>query len=338
MDLILLKIFLINLVTCFTLLLISLLTIYFLWPSKLMEMTNWFLSQKYGLKKNYVKHEGYQFCYYSQGKPGFEPSILLLHGFSLNKDMWLMSMPYFPKGTHSIFVDLPGHGETSCLPGDRYKAVDQAKRLHQFVECTGLCRTPFHLVGISMGGMIAGVYAALYPSDLCALSLLCPAGVKYPEDNVFMKHLKELNKNHKLDCDNPLVPLDVKGVRHLFKTGMFRSMFIPYQILKGLVKLREYDNQFYSKCFIDLAQDDNLYCLHDHINKITTPMQVIWGKDDIILDPSGAEILARAIPGTQVHLLDNCGHFILSDLPKIPIDLIMDFHTSVWFTMDKKLV
>ncbi|XP_060622459.2 monoacylglycerol lipase ABHD6-like [Anolis sagrei] len=337
MDLILLKIFLVNLGTCIFFLLISLLAIYFLWPSKLLEMTNWYLAKKYGLKKNYVKHEGYRFCYFSRGKPSFEPSILLLHGFSLNKNMWLMSISYFPKDTHLIFVDLPGHGETSCLPGDNYKAVDQAKRLRQFVECTGLCRTPFHLVGISMGGMIAGVYAALYPSDLCALSLLCPAGVKYPEDNEFIKHLKELKKNQKLACSNPLIPLNIKESRHLFKIATFSSKLVPRQVMKGLLELNEHDNKFYSKCFLDMAEDDNMYCLDDHISKITTPMQVIWGKDDVVLDPSGAEILARAIPGIQVHLLDKCGHLLLFDSPKIPIDLIMDFHTSVWYTMNKKL-
>lgn len=37
-------------------------------------------------------------------------------------------------------------------------------------------KKPFHLVGFSMGGMIAGVYAALYPSHVRCLSLLCPGG------------------------------------------------------------------------------------------------------------------------------------------------------------------
>lgn len=46
----------------------------------------------------------------------------------------------------------------------------------QFVESVKLNKKPFHLVGTSMGGCVAGVYAARYPSDLSSLTLICPAG------------------------------------------------------------------------------------------------------------------------------------------------------------------
>lgn len=51
--------------------------------------------------------------------------------------------------------------------------------LFQFVECIGLNQKPFHLVGISVGGMVAGLYAAQYPAEVCSLSLLCPAGKSF---------------------------------------------------------------------------------------------------------------------------------------------------------------
>lgn len=44
------------------------------------------------------------------------------------------------------------------------------------MECIKLNRKPFHLVGTSMGGNVAGVYAAQYPEDICSLTLICPAG------------------------------------------------------------------------------------------------------------------------------------------------------------------
>ena len=45
----------------------------------------------------------------------------------------------------------------------------------QFVEAIGLNKEPFHLVGTSLGGAIAGCYAADYPSELCKLTVICPA-------------------------------------------------------------------------------------------------------------------------------------------------------------------
>jgi len=46
----------------------------------------------------------------------------------------------------------------------------------QFVEAIRLNRKPFHMVGTSMGGTVAGVYAACHPSDLYSLTLICPVG------------------------------------------------------------------------------------------------------------------------------------------------------------------
>ncbi|KAL8212796.1 UNVERIFIED_CONTAM: hypothetical protein K2H54_058746 [Gekko kuhli] len=117
-------------------------------------------------------------------------------------------------------MDLPGHGGTTRLPGEGYTAIEQAKRMHQFAEYSGLNRKPFHLVGISMGGMVAGVYAALYPSDIHCLSLLCPAGLRYPTDNNFVKHLKEMEKRKDFK-DIPLIPMTLNHLEELFKLFLY---------------------------------------------------------------------------------------------------------------------
>lgn len=42
-----------------------------------------------GMQVRYARHEDYQFCYSFRGRPGHKPSILMLHGFSTHKDLWL---------------------------------------------------------------------------------------------------------------------------------------------------------------------------------------------------------------------------------------------------------
>lgn len=44
-----------------------------------------------------------------------------------------------------------------------------------------------------------------------------------------------------------------------------------------------------------------------------------------VLDVSGASVLAEAVPGCQVHLLDNCGHTVVMERPRKSAQLIMDF-------------
>ena len=45
----------------------------------------------------------------------------------------------------------------------------------------GLNRKPLHIIGISMGGAVAGLYAAKFPKALSKLTLCCPAGKLHGE-------------------------------------------------------------------------------------------------------------------------------------------------------------
>ncbi|XP_060094776.1 monoacylglycerol lipase ABHD6-like [Heteronotia binoei] len=309
-------------------LLISFSTVYYWRPAQIVKLLIWSMFKLRRAKVKYFEHEGYKFCYFSRGKPGPQPSILMFHGFSLAKDMWLPIMKYVPKDIHVICVDLPGHGGTSRLPEESYTGIEQAKRMHQFVEYSGLNKKPFHLVGISMGGMVAGLYAALYPSDIHCLSLLCPAGLRYPTDNDFVKRLKEMEKRKDFTAI-PLIPVTIKQSEEMFKLTLYHSQKnTSKQLLQGFLDYRKPHVPFFTKCFLDFSSMESRHSLQDHISKITAPTQVIWGKHDQVLDPIGGKIFADAIPSCQVHMLEKCGHFIVVDRPKKSIKLILEFHAS----------
>uniref|UniRef100_A0A670J9P2 acylglycerol lipase n=1 Tax=Podarcis muralis TaxID=64176 RepID=A0A670J9P2_PODMU len=278
------------------------------------------------MKVKFVEHEGYRFCYFCRGKPGSQPSVLMLHGFSFNKDMWLDTIKLFPKDLHVVCLDMPGHGETIRLLAESYTAVNQAKMIHQFVECIGLNQKPFHLVGMSMGGTIAGIYAAQYPSDVSRLSLLCPPGLRNAADNEFIKRLKELRKSTN-SHSNPLVPLTVKqGERQqAWKCSRVKR---PQKQASLCF--------FLGKGFLDMSSKESRYHLHDSMSKIRAPAQIIWGREDKVMDPSGAEMLAKAIPSSQVHMLEKCGHFITLDRPRKLSKLLLEFHYSVCGTAENK--
>nr|XP_034962708.1 monoacylglycerol lipase ABHD6-like [Zootoca vivipara] len=290
---------------------------------------------KRGIKVKFVEHEGYRFCYFCRGKPGSQPSMLMLHGFSFNKDMWLDTIKLFPKDLHLVCLDMPGHGETTRLLAKSYTAVNQAKMIHQFVECIGLNQKPFHLVGMSMGGTIAGIYAARYPSDVSCLSLLCPPGLRYVEDNEFIKRLKELRKSTN-SHSNPLVPLTVKQGESFLRLGLYHPSSTNMQLLKGYLEDRRPHKSFFLKCFLDMSSMESRYILYDSMSKIRAPAQIIWGREDKVMDPSGAEMLAKAIPASQVNMLEKCGHFITLDRPRKLSKLLLEFHNSVRGTAENK--
>ncbi|XP_026538461.1 monoacylglycerol lipase ABHD6-like [Notechis scutatus] len=290
-----------------------------------------------GVKMKYLNSEDYRFRYFTQGKPGSRPSVLMLHGFSLNKDMWLNTIEIFPKDIHLVCVDLPGHGGTTRLLAESHTAVAQAKRIHQFVQCAGLNHNPFHLVGMSIGGMVAGVYAALYPAHVSSLALLCPAGLKIPKQSELFLWLKQLILSKDF-AESALVSVTKEQIEKFMKICLYQPSFLKMQLLKGYLEDRKPSKMFFTLCFLDLTSSESRYSLHDNMRKIKAPTQIIWGKEDKVFDSSGAEILAAAIPNSQVHWLEKCGHFITLERPRKSAKLLLEFYKSVCDSAEQKKV
>lgn len=55
-----------------------------------------------------------------------------------------------------------------------------------------------------------------------------------------------------------------------------------------------------------------------------------------VLDVSGAGVLSSAIPGSQVEILENCGHSVVMERPRKTAKLIMDFISSPQTTDNNK--
>lgn len=297
---------------------------FLLWPAALIKVYHWYWRRRLGMQVDYVESEGYRFCFSHRGNPGSRPSVLMLHGFSAHKDMWLGVVKFLPKNLQLVCVDMPGHEGTTRTSAEDYSIEGQVKRIHQFVKSVGLNRKPFHLIGTSMGGNVAGVYAARHPTDLCGLTLICPAGLQYPTESMFVQRLRELEKSQDSD-EIPLIPSTPEEMEEMLRLCSFVRFKIPKQILQGLVDVRIPNNDFYRECFMELVGEKSRHSLHENMHLISTPLQVIWGKNDQVLDVSGASVLAEAVPGCQVHLLDNCGHSVVMERPRKSAQLIFDF-------------
>ncbi|NWT95045.1 ABHD6 lipase, partial [Urocynchramus pylzowi] len=297
---------------------------FLLWPSALIRIYYWYWRRALGMQVRYANYNDYQFCYSYRGRPGYRPSILMLHGFSAHKDMWLSIVKFLPKNLHLVCVDMPGHEGTTRSDLDDYSISGQAKRIHQFVECIKLNRKPFHLVGTSMGGNVAGVYAAQYPEDICSLTLICPAGLPSTTDSKFIKQLRELQESRRIDRI-PLIPSTPEEMADMLKLCSYVRFKVPQQILQGLVDVRIPHNEFYRKLFLEIVDEKSRHSLHENMSKIKAPTQVIWGKQDQVLDVSGASVLASAIPDCHVYILENCGHSVVVERPRKTANLILEF-------------
>lgn len=108
-------------------------------------------------------------------------SSLQVNGLADDLLTWDYQVPAFLSAGYKVLrYDNRGIGKTSAPPGP-YTAEIMADDLHALLRVPDLAIAKFHLLGVSMGGMIAQSYALKYPNgsteaaglEMLSLSLCC---------------------------------------------------------------------------------------------------------------------------------------------------------------------
>ena len=97
--------------------------------------------------------------------------VVLINGLADDHTTWSAQLPALhTAGFRVLTFDNRGIGASSAPPGP-YSAELLAEDTKALVKAQGISR--FHLMSVSMGGMIAQAYALKYPGDLISLTLAC---------------------------------------------------------------------------------------------------------------------------------------------------------------------
>ena len=100
-----------------------------------------------------------------------QPPMLALHGWLDNAGSFSAIAPLLAKDHYVVAIDLRGHGRSSHLPpGVWYHYVDYFDDLRATLDRFGWARAT--LLGHSLGGTLASLFAAAYPERVEALLLV----------------------------------------------------------------------------------------------------------------------------------------------------------------------
>jgi pimeloyl-ACP methyl ester carboxylesterase len=267
-----------------------------------------------GVEQKEIQVEGHPIPYLTGGTG--EP-LVLLHGFGGDKNHWVRIAKYLTPHFRVIAPDLPGFGETDRDLSLRYGISDQVDRVHDFVEALGL--TAFHLGGNSMGGQIAGAFAARYPKDVKTLWLLAPGGVLTAKTS----ELGELVKKG----ENPLLIDNTEDYDRLLDFVFVERPAIPRSIKRYLTRHAIRHRAFNAKVFKEILQDR--IPLETVLKGLPVPTLIVWGDHDRLLDVSGAEILKSAIPDAEVIVMKNTGHAPMIERPEETATAYLRFQDKV---------
>jgi pimeloyl-ACP methyl ester carboxylesterase len=117
---------------------------------------------------NYAMVNGLRLRYLEWGRPGALP-VVCVHGYTSSTEAFNALARRIQDRAHIIAMDVRGHGESAWSADGAYQYADQAGDLAALVDRLGIER--FVLIGTSMGGVIAMVYAGQHGDRLRGLVL-----------------------------------------------------------------------------------------------------------------------------------------------------------------------
>ena len=117
----------------------------------------------------YLSVNGLRLHYLDWGTEG-QQAMLLLHGFTTLAHAWDFFAPVFCHRYHVLALDQRGHGDSQWPQDAAYTTDDHLVDIAGFVDALNL--ENLVLVGHSMGGRNAIVYAACFPEKVARLILI----------------------------------------------------------------------------------------------------------------------------------------------------------------------
>lgn len=256
-----------------------------------------------GLDERSISINDLAIHYYEGGPQGAE-TIVLVHGFGADKSTWLWFARDLTERYHVIAVDLPGFG-ASDRPHGSYDVGTQVERLAAFTEALAIRR--LHLVGHSMGGHIAALYAARYRQQVTSLTLMANAGVSAPQRSEFFQHLDEHG-------DNPLLVTTTPQYDRLLDWLFVAPPQLPESIHQYLAQRAVDDNPHQREVFEHLQQ--RYLPLEPELPRISAPTLLLWGDQDRILDVSSIEVMKPLLADARVVIMKGCGHAPMLERPE----------------------
>lgn len=242
-------------------------------------------------------------------REGDGEAIVLVHGFTADKNNWLRFVRYLPETYRVVAIDMPGHGDNLQDATRQYDPVSLSNGVAETLAAIGLNR--FHIAGNSLGGLVSEIYAANHPDKVITLGLFNAAGVTSPTPSEFRLLLEK--------GENPFIVKTRDDYDRLNEFAFYDAPFLPWPVHAVMARKYIRRNDFNQKMFGDLLsstiftdEETQMGMLH----RLKMPVFVIWGDKDRLVHVSSTEVYKRELPQAEIVILEDCGHLPMLERPE----------------------
>jgi 3-oxoadipate enol-lactonase len=235
--------------------------------------------------------------------------LLLIQGLGYGRWGWGPLVPGLAERYRVLTFDNRGVGE-SDKPEGAYTTAEMAQDALQVLDEAEVERA--HVLGASLGGMIAQELAAAHPERVDKLVLACTtpggsAGLPMPE--VTVRLFEET------------AGLDPLEAMRLFTFNAFAPA-APAELVEGVFR-RRLENPPDPVGWQGQAAAGMTFA--GVSEPIDAPTLILTGTADNVVDPGNADLLAARIPGARVERIEGGGHMFFWEQPDACVRIVSEF-------------
>ncbi len=242
---------------------------------------------------------------------GSGPPVLLIMGLSFTHEMWFRLLPGLAPRYRAILFDNRGMGRSS-VPDGPYTIAKMARDAAAVLRAAG--ESSAHVIGASMGGMIAQELALRMPEKVRSVVLGCTShsGVlgRWPDFRA-------------LPPPASIFKLDRLGRERALSRLLYADN-TPTERIEEDLKLRV-GTKWEAKGFRNQFAAILMWSAYLRLPNFRTPTLVVHGDQDRFLPPVNGRVLSRRIPGARFEVIPDAGHILTTDQPEYCTELMREF-------------
>ena len=260
----------------------------------------WRLGQRKGTSVGEVAYEVF----------GEGPSVILVHGTPMRSYLWRDIVPALAERRSVYVYDLLGYGESEKGEGQDVSIAAQARLLKELVEVWGLEEPA--IAGHDIGGGIvlrAQLLEGVRFSRVAILdAVVLGPRLSAPRSSTW--HVREHAEAYEA-MPNHLFGAFFSAYLGETNSNLGREAFEAY--------LEPWRGEEGRRAFVRQAlqvEEWHTGEIEPRLASVEVPVLVVWGEKDGWLDPSLAPRLRKEIPGSELKLIHEGGHFVQEDAPE----------------------
>jgi 3-oxoadipate enol-lactonase len=228
-----------------------------------------------------------------------EPVVLLM-GLGCSSAMWFRIAPHLARNHRVILLDNRGSGQTQTNPALVHRITAMAQDVAAVLDAAG--EPSAHMVGFSMGGMIAQQFAVDYPNRLKSLALM---GTQpgYPwATQAARPVMRLLFEKVKMSAEESLRQMRPHTYsRHTADTLFEEDALVR---LANTPTTRDYQAQLYGLFY---------WSVYSQLPHFKVPTLVMHGQEDALIPIENGRLIASRIPGARLVELEKASHWLMTD-------------------------